>query len=1270
MRYPGLIRCRIALDPIPPAPESVVTFRRICSLLAVLLGVLILAARPETARAQEGADIIRGRVIGPDSQPVNGVIVTATSVSGNVSRRARTGRDGRFTIAFPGGDGDYFVSYQAIGYAPRRFQVKRTADQDILVADARLSIAAQTLDTVQISGGDRARVNRNDNPQDISGTERAVNTSALSAEQQGDLAAMAASLPGVQFIPGADGDPSGFSVLGLTSDQNSTTLNGLNTGATNLPRDAAVSSSLVTTPYDVSRGGFSGGQFNVRSRSGSNFVTRSSSLNLDAPALQWTDQAGRALNQEYSNLSLGGSMSGPMQFDESFYNLSFQLGRRGNDLQTLLSTNALGLQTSGIARDSVTRLISILNAAQVPISVGGIPANRNNDQLIVFGALDWAPPSSLTGTAVNLTFNANLSQQVPATSLSSAMPAYSGERTNAGGGIQLRHTSFVGIFLSETNLGVNVSRNDADPYLMLPSGSVLVNSTFADGSNGVSNIAFGGNPNLNTLATTNTVAFNNLLSWFSTNNKHRLKLTTELRRDGYSQLQNANVLGTFRFNSLSELENATPASFTRSLVPRTRQADQWIAGASLGDSWRVSPDLQLQYGVRVDANRFEDRPDYNANVFSTFGVRNDVLPNRALVSPRLGFSWTYGQAPQIPGFDGAVRGPRAVVRGGVGVFQNAPQTRLTGGALDNTGLPTGVQNLACAGAAAPIPDWATYGLDLSSIPVLCADGTTGTVFSNATPNVTFFSDAYQPQRSLRSNLQWNGPVLNNRFAATVEVTYSLNQNQQSQLDLNFNPTERFALPLEASRPVYVTPAQIVPLNGAVAPGANRVSPLFNRVTQAVSDLEGMSRQVSFRLAPTRFSTGFTWSAAYVYSNNRDQVRGFQNTAGNPLLIEWARSNFDTRHQISYNLGYNFFDAVRVNWSGSFRSGNPYTPVVSGDVNADGYSNDRAFIFDPDVTADPALAASMRALIGSTSGGARDCLRAQFGRIAGRNSCEGPWTQSAVLTFSFNPLKLRLPQRATLSVNVANPLGAADMLLHGEDNIKGWGQARIPDPALLYVRGFDPGTQSFRYDVNQRFGNVDPQLSAIRAPVAVTVQFRVDLGPTREKQLLLQALDRGRTTTGSKAREPQLRAQYGNAGLPNPMATILRQADSLDLQGAQADSLATMNRWYLIRLDSIWAPLTKELAALPDAYDREKTFAKYTKARQGSVDLLIKLAPRMNALLTKEQKRLLPPFIASYLDLRYLASIRNGTSGTGFGLPGGFTPGAVGGGGGGVQIRRQ
>ncbi len=1231
--------------------------------LFVLLFLLCSAWIATPTLAQEGADIIRGRVTGPDGEPLSAVIVTATSVSGNVSRRARTARDGRFTIVFPGGDGDYFVLFQSIGYAPRRFQVKRTADQDILVADARMAFAAQNLDTVQIAG-ERNRVNRNQNPQDVSGSERGVNSSALSAGQQGDLAAMAASLPGVQFIPGADGDPSGFSVFGLGADQNSTTLNGLNTDATNLPRDAAVSTSLATSPYDVSRGGFSGGQFNLRSRSGSNYLTRSASANLDHPSLQWTDPAGRSLAQDFSNVSLSSGVSGPITFDKSFYNISMQAGQRTNDLPTLLNTSDVGLQASGISPDSIARLRTILQAAGVPVTLGRIPERRTNDSFLVFGALDWAPPGSLTGQALNVTFNANLSQQSPATNLTNQMPAFSGERTNASGGAQIRHTNFYGIFLSETSVGVSLSSNQSDPYLALPSGSVLINSDFPDGSSGVSTISFGGNPFLNTFQKTQNLSFLNQLSWFSLNNKHRLKSTLEIRRDAYELDQTVNALGTFRFNSLSDLENGIPLVFTRSLLPRTRAASQWIGGASLGDSWRVSNDLQVQYGVRVDGNIFNDVPTYNPLVESTFGKRNDVVPNTFLASPRLGFAYSYGVAPQIAGFDGAVRGPRAVVRGGIGVFQNQPRTQLTGTAIDNTGLPGGVQNLTCVGASAPVPDWAGYGLDLSTIPGACTGPSNP--FSNATPNVTLFTKDFRPPRSVRTNVQWSGAVLDNLFTATVDASYSLNQFQQGGFDINFDPTQQFALASEGNRPMYVAAAEIVPLTGAIAPTASRISTSFARVTEQRSDLTGSSSQLTLRIAPTRFSTNLTWNASYVLAKVRDQVTGFQNTAGDPRDIEWARSSFDARHQIGYNIGYNFFDAVRVNWSGSFRSGTPYTPVTQGDVNGDGYSNDRAFVFDPTTAANPSVRAAMDALIGSTSGGARACLRRQLGQIAGRNSCEGPWTQSAVLTVSINPLKVGLPQRASLSFNVSNPLGAADLLLHGQDKIKGWGQVPTPDPTLLYVRGFNPGTNEFRYDVNPRFGNVSPQLSTLRAPVTVTVQLRFDLAPTREEQLLIQGLDRGRRTEGSKAPESQLRAQYSQAGLPNPMATILRQADTLRLTVDQADSLAIMNRWYLIRLDSIWTPLIKELAALPDNYDREAVYAKYVTARQRSVDLLLALSPRLNQLLTRSQRRQLPQFIAVYLDTRYLNSIRNGTAGSGFGLPSGFDIGAIraGGGGGG------
>lgn len=1216
------------------------TSRRLLFIIAAALIPIV----PQGHLQAQQSDVIRGRVTGPDSAGIENVTVTVTSVSGNVNRTARTDRSGRFTVTFPSGDGDYMVSFAAMGFAAKRFQVKRNADEEILVADTRLARVGTILDPVKVTA-ERAKVQRNEPPApDIGGTERPLTNSAVPANLMGDLAAMAASLPGVQSVPGQDGGADGYSVLGLGADQNNTTLNGMQFGGSSLPRDASVSSSVITSPYDVSRGGFSGSQMSLRTRSGSNFLTRGMSLNVDAPQLQWSDRAGQSLGQEYTNVSLGGAVSGPVKYDKSFYNIAYQLGRRANDLQTLLNTNSSGFQALGVSSDSVARLISILNTARVPLTIGDARGNRIGDSGSLFGSFDFAPPTSTSGQALNVSFNGGWNKQNPASGFAPELPAHSGERSSWRGGVQARQNMYFGVgILSETSLGVSASRTEATPFLRMPTGNVRVNSTLDDGGNGVQSLIFGGSQSLNSAQTNNSVGLLNQLSWFSTNNKHRLKLTSEIRREGSNQEQASNLLGTFSFNSLADLQAGRPATYSRQLSSRRRDVSQLVGGLALGDSWRKTDNLQIQYGVRVDGNRFLADPAFNETLANEFDVRNDPVPNRLYVSPRLGFSWTYGRAPQIAGFEGAARGPRAVVRGGVGVFQNTPSTGLVGSALDNTGLSSGVQQLTCIGGATPVPDWNAYAANTASIPSRCADGTTGTVFSSAAPNVTFFSKDYVAPKSVRSNLQWSGPILGDRLSAQVEGTYSQNLNQSSPIDLNFSGISRFALLGEGNRPVYVLPTSIVPATGATSPLDSRVSGAFSRVSEVTSNLKSASRQLSLRVSPATFSTKLSWSLSYVYSNVREQFRGLTSTVGNPLQVEWGRSSFDSRHQVVYNAGYNFFDFVRVNWFGQFRSGSPYTPLVASDINGDGYVNDRAFV--PSLTdADATVATSMKSFLDNATPEARKCIQSQLGTLAGRNSCQGPWFSNASMSISFNPAKVRMPQRATLSLQLSNPLGAADLLMHGSNDLRGWGQPTIPDQQFLYVRGFDPQAKKYRYEVNQRFGSSSQSFGAFRVPVTLTAMMRFDVGPTRERQMLTQQLDRGRRTQGTKAPEAMLKAIYGNGGMPNPLATLLRQQDSLRLTGAQADSLATLNRIYTIRNDAVWAPLARYFADLPNGYDKDVAYDKYMTARRATIDLLGQMAPSIKGLLTADQRRKLPAFIASYLEPRYLASIRSGTAG--------------------------
>ncbi len=1211
----------------------------------ILLALFALIGGVAPLHAQ-ASDVIRGQVIGPDKKPVENVTVTATSLVDQTSRNTKSGKDGRYTIIFAGGGGDYMMSFTTIGLAPMRFEVKREVDEDVLVGNATLSRTAVSLDAVRVTAG-RQRPDQNANGQDIGGRDQALNTNNVPIDVLGDLSAMAATLPGVTLIAGADGGASGFSVLGLGADQNNITLNGLNFGGTDLPRDATTQTRVTTSSFDPSRGGFSGAQISLRTNSGNNYVTRSLHQTVDAPSLQYTDAIGRQLGQQFTNLQLSGSASGPITYDKAFYSFSWQLGRRSSNLQDLLNTDPLALERVGVSADSVQRLVQLLAAEGIPLTSTAIPNSKLNQNGSFISSFDFSPSGTHN---YNLTVNGRWSGQ-DATSLSTtAVPLHGGETRTYGGTIQGRHSSyFKDNFLDETSVSFQDNISSGDPYVDLPSATVRVNSLFDDGTAGVSSLQFGGNTGLPRNSSTVTSELQNQLSWISLDNKHRFKLGVDLQYHRYSQDNTTNRYGTFTYNSLSDFQNGIPASFSRRLQVNRRLGDDFDISSWLGDSYRPVQQLQLTYGLRVDAAHFQGNPAYNSVVDSVFGTRNDAVPRGVYVSPRLGFSYTYGTNPQIGGFQGAARGSRGQISGGIGEFQNLPNSQLISAAVDQTGLASAAQQLSCIGSAVPVTDWSAYQQSTGNIPSACVGDLT--TLSSTVPNVSLFTPNYTPTRSWRANLNWNAPVLNNRLRMSSGFTYSLNLNQQSQVDLNFNGRPLFTLPSEGNRPVYVNPASIFPSTGAIISRDARVTQDFAQVSDYLSDLKSHSTQLSFGLSPVAFNSAFQWSATYVWQKVSDQERGFSggNTAGNPDLVEWARGARDARHQFTYNIGYTFHQAVSVTAFGRVQSGNPFTPSVSGDINGDGYNNDRAFIYNPATiaTSNPTLSAAMQSLLATAPSSVRSCLNTQLGTIAGRNSCEGPWSTSLSLRVSLVSQALKIPDRATVSLGIANPLTGVDALVHGSSNLHGWGAPSIADPTLLYVRGFNPTTQSYIYDVNPRFG-ANRQASALNlAPMQLTLDVRLDVGPERERQDLFLRLRTGRGGKGNKQTADQIKQQYMRS-YPNPFEQMLRQGDSLGLSNEVADSIATLNKVYGKKIDSIWTPVSTYLAGLPDKYDLSEAYDRVSLAENRSLDQMAIFGPAAKQLLTPEQIRKLPPFIALFLDNQAIRQLRPGRAGGGRG----------------------
>jgi hypothetical protein len=330
-----------------------------------------------------------------------------------------------------------------------------------------------------------------------------------------------------------------------------------------------------------------------------------------------------------------------------------------------------------------------------------------------------------------------------------------------------------------------------------------------------------------------------------------------------------------------------------------------------------------------------------------------------------------------------------------------------------------------------------------------------------------------------------------------------------------------------------------------------------------------------------------------------------------------------------------------------QSGNPFTPMTAGDVNGDGYNNDRAFIYNPASTADPVLSASMASLLSNAPASVRDCLRKQLGTIAGKNSCQSPWSTSLSLRVALMSQALKIPDRATISLGIANPLTGIDALVHGSSNLHGWGAPSFTDPNLLFVHGFDPATQRYTYDVNPRFG-ANRQASALNlAPMQLTLDVRFDVGPERERQDLFLRLRTGRSGRGNKMNENQIKQMYVRT-YPNPFEQMLRQQDSLALSDDVADSIAILNKTYGKAIDSIWTPVAKYLASLPDKYNLDEAYDRVSAAQNRSLDKMAVYGPAAKHLLTDDQVRKLPPFIALFLDNRAIRQVRPGRAGGGRG----------------------
>src|SRR5438874_1939307 len=705
----------------------------------LLVALAALGAPAVAAQVGTTTDIITGTVTGPDNQPLPGAVVQATSLETQVSRQRTTDARGRFTILFPDGGGQYQLVVRYLGLAPARVAIARQADEDRLVANVQLEVAAVSLDAVTV----RARAPQRGVERPTPGsTERnlAPEVIARLPIDASDLNLIATLAPGVVGIAGTDSTSAAFSVAGQRSTANNVTLDGLSFGSGHVPQDALRTTRAVTSTYDVARGQFSGGLVASTTRSGTNVPQGSFTYALRDRDLAWGGVTESPFDQGYTQNQLGGGMGGPIVPNRLFVFGSLQGRWRGQALPSLVSADAPSLERLGVSPDSAARFLALAGATGVPMTVPALPGDRATDNSVALLRIDWNLADAQT---LMVRLDGRWSSQDPTRVSPLALPATGGTRAQRAGGAMVSLSSHFGAgFINEVRGYLSTDRSDASGFLELPEARVQVGSNLSGsvpgGGRGIATLAFGGNPGFPQRTDATSGEVTEELSWLSAAAGHRLKLGLYLKGARQRAVQAPNQYGTFVFQSLDALAAGQPAQFTRTLAPLEQAGTAWNGALYLGDIWRAGGGLQLTYGARLEAARFTGAPPYNPAVDSLFGVRTDRIPRELHASPRIGFTWTVGGGGGGGGSGGAVRfgePPGTIVRGGVGDFRSLTPGALYSAALAAPGLSNAEAQLVCVGGAVPTPAWTPYAQGPATIPAQCVDPAT-TVTITPHPNVT------------------------------------------------------------------------------------------------------------------------------------------------------------------------------------------------------------------------------------------------------------------------------------------------------------------------------------------------------------------------------------------------------------------------------------------------------------------------------------------------------------------------------------------------------
>jgi hypothetical protein len=692
---------------------------RSASALMLLLLCLALGVGTAAAQSQASTGQITGTVSDPNGAAVSGASVTVTNNETGFTRTATSSEEGIYTIVLLP-PGTYKVVAKATNFADT------TVDNVVVnvgrVVELKIALTAKGLEeTVLVTAETTIQVTRNES--DAVLNETAIRNLPINGRRFQDFVTLTPTAQvdpsrGQISLAGQKGINGNVNIDGM--DYNQPFFGGIRGGersnlAFTIPQEAIKEFQVVATGYSAEFGRSTGGIVNAVTKSGDNKLRGSAFLLARPSSLSRGNEFTQALaDQKLTALGVnptlaptqyqfGGSIGGPIRKDKLFYFGAYEQQRFRAPRQILFSfpVGFPGSITLNAAQQSV---LSFYQGIQNGYT-------QTNDAYAGLGRVDWTINQS---NNFNVRFDASRNNALNAASRGeTAIDPTTNQALSSNGTEQ--NTTKIGVAQLVSSFGANkvnelrvqVAR-ETRPRLSNSAIPNVVTSFAVFGAAGASTSSFLPNEE-------HDMRYQVAEAYTYIHGNHNFKFGGEYSHLFAAQTFGFNQFGRFNLSiggtnqniadALQRLSNTVvpQAGTTNAILGRfddTRatldtQIGNRIAAMTVHelaffgqDSWRVTPKLTLNYGLRAE-QQYNPSPD-TSNTQIVNVVRNTVFPIRGKgydpsQIPDSGWEW----GPRV-GFAYDPTGKGAtVIRGYGGVYYARTPLILMAASVNNYRLPPG-----------------------------------------------------------------------------------------------------------------------------------------------------------------------------------------------------------------------------------------------------------------------------------------------------------------------------------------------------------------------------------------------------------------------------------------------------------------------------------------------------------------------------------------------------------------------------------------------------